>query len=100
MVSDSHDARSAYWNDAVEVSKLIHRSSDSAKVISVVHRATLRALRATNSASPRIKKMNAAPTTGRKITRERMGQSLMPYTPPVSRNHDTSAATPISIAKA
>src|SRR5919106_5694455 len=42
-----------------------------------VHSATARAFWATTSGSPRISRMNAAPASGRKITRESSGQSLM-----------------------
>src|SRR5688572_31734012 len=49
--------------------------------MSEVHNATLRQLWATTSSSPRMKKMKAAPTSGRKVTSERSGQSLIASTP-------------------
>src|SRR5215213_4872381 len=66
---------STSWKPACELSKLAQIKSERRKVTSAVHKATLRLLRATISGSPRMKKMNAAPTRGRKVTRERSGQS-------------------------
>ena len=43
--------------------------------MSDVHNATLRALRAANPGSPRIMKMNSAPTSGKKMINESSGQS-------------------------
>lgn len=79
-------ARSTIWNAAVVLSKFNQMNKDSTKVISEVHNATLRALRATTSGSPRINKMNAAPTSGRNVVSDRMGQPAMislasPYQP-------------------
>ena len=52
--------------------------------------------------SPRIRRMNAAPTSGRKVTSDRSGQSLIALPSAHSRNRYqvTRAATPISMAKA
>ena len=71
-------ARSTNWKDAVELSKSIQMPSDSAKVISEVQSAVIRALRATVRASPRTMNTNSAPTVGRKITRLRIGQPVTP----------------------
>ena len=84
----------------MDVSKPIHSTSDKTKVISDVHRATLRALRATNSSSPRMTKMNTAPTVGSKVRIVSRGQSNMIYAPPVVTTQDTMATSPSSIAKA
>src|SRR5262245_57299525 len=47
-----------------------------AKMISVVHSATQRALRCSASPSPRITVMNRAPTSGRKVMTDRTGQLM------------------------
>ena len=44
--------------------------------------------------------MNAAPASGRKVTRESSGQSPMALTQRTKRYQLTRAATPISMAKA
>ena len=72
--------------------------SEIANVMSVVHSATQRALRAPASSS-RKNAMNRAPASGRKVTTERIGQ-LVIRAPPANMNQVTSAATPISMAKA
>ena len=51
-----------------------------AKVMSVVHSATQRALR-TPASSSRRKAMNSAPATGRKVTTERIGQLVISAAP-------------------
>ena len=66
-----------------------------------VHSATLRAFCATTSGSPRIIMMNAAPASGRKITRDRSGQSLIAAVLSTANRYQvTRAATPISMANA
>ena len=52
------------------------RMSEIAKVMSVVHSATQRALRTPASSSFK-NEMNTAPTSGRKTTTERMGQLVI-----------------------
>ena len=44
--------------------------------------------------------MSSAPTSGRKVTVERIGQSLIGDPQPANISQVTSAATPISMAKA
>ena len=66
---------------------------------SVVHSATQRALRSPASSSPRRQMMNSAPTSGRKVDDERIGQ-LDISALPANMNQVMSAATPISMAKA
>ena len=65
-----------------------------------VQSATLRAFCATTAGSPRIIRMNAAPASGRKITRDRSGQSLIAAPQTANRYQLTRAATPISMANA
>src|SRR5215510_2001369 len=50
--------------------------SEIAKVISVVQSATQRALRFSASPSPRIIMMSSAPTSGRKMVTDRIGQLM------------------------
>jgi hypothetical protein len=103
-----HSRFSTNWKSGVAVSKFTHSSSDSAKVISEVHSATARALRATTASSPRTSMMNTAPTSGRKVTSERIGQVAVMAQPIPSnaaicgrkRYHVVISTTPISIAKA
>src|SRR5919106_4492426 len=73
----NHSACSTSWKSWRVGSKLPKISSDRRKVMPEVHNATARAFWATTSGSPRIKRMKAAPASGRKITRESSGQSLM-----------------------
>ena len=51
--------------------------SEIAKVMRVVHSAIQRALRLSASLSPRITMMNSAPTSGRKVVTERIGQLIV-----------------------
>src|SRR5258706_8694766 len=76
-----HEACSTNWKSALDRSNLNHKTSESRKVMSVVHSARYRALRATASLSPRSSAMRIDPATGRKVTRERIGQSLMIRSP-------------------
>ena len=71
-------ARSTNWKAAVVGSNSTHSTIDSAKTISEVDSAMLRALRATIASSPRASMMNATPTSGRKVTSDKSGQWLMP----------------------
>ena len=64
-------ARCTNWNSAVPGSNAAHSASDSAKVNSVVHRATARTLRTTYSAGPEMTAIIAAPRRGTPITTER-----------------------------
>src|SRR3970040_2054741 len=72
-----HCDSSTNWNLALAESKLTQMNSDSRKLIIDVHNATLRALRATTSASPRMVRMNSAPTSGRKVNSDRIGNCVM-----------------------
>ena len=67
---------------------------------SVVHSAIQRALRRFASPSPRISMMSSAPTSGRKVVTERIGQLIISPPSPTNMNQVISAATPISMAKA
>ena len=64
-----------------------------------VQSATLRAFCAT-AGSPRIIMMNAAPASGRKITRGTEAASRSSLPPTANRYQVTRAATPISMANA
>src|SRR3989338_9216382 len=70
-----HSARSTNWKPALSVSKPNQRKRESRNSIPLVHSATLRTLAATTSASPRMNRMKAAPTSGNMIKSERMGSS-------------------------
>jgi hypothetical protein len=74
MVPASHGLRSTNWNSGEPASKRHTRINEIAKVISVVHIATQRALRAMEGSSPRIAMMNSAPSSGRNTVTERIGQ--------------------------
>ena len=66
---------------------------------SVVHSATQRAVPLASGSLPRTSMMNSAPTSGRKVTTERMGQ-VHQCTPAENMNQVMNAAAPISMAKA
>src|SRR4029450_13948268 len=68
---------SSHWKPALVASKRAHRISEIRKVTSEVTRATLRQLRSTASFGPLTIRQNSAPTSGRKVTSERMGQLVI-----------------------
>src|SRR5262245_47035210 len=74
-------ACSTNWKSALVRSNSNHSTADSRKVSSEVQSARYRALRATASGSPRRNRIRTDPTTGRKVTMERIGQSLMVRSP-------------------
>src|SRR5918992_2227118 len=74
---ESHSVRSTSWKPGWLESKLTQIRSDRRKVMPAVQSATLRAFWATISGSPRIRRMKVAPTSGRKMTRDSSGQSLI-----------------------
>ena len=80
MVPPSHGRFSTNWKSAVDGSKRQTRMSETAKVISVVHSATQRALRAPSSSSLS-EAMKIAPASGRKMTTERIGQPVISALP-------------------
>src|SRR5690242_14431702 len=65
---------SSNWKPALVGSKWTHSSSDTRKVTSDVIIAALRQLRSTASLGPCTTRQNSAPTNGRKVTTERIGQ--------------------------
>jgi hypothetical protein len=77
MPSDSQDASSTNWKPGSALSKPIQMSSDTTKVNTVVNSATERMLRRPDGLSSRIHMMRNAPTSGRKVTVVRIGQSVM-----------------------
>src|SRR5919199_924659 len=84
---------STNWNSGVVGSKPSHRKTDSTNTIVEVHSAMLRALWATVSSSPRVARMKAAPTSGRKVTSERIGKPFIasprrPQQIPGDQQHD------------
>src|SRR5713226_2178832 len=81
MVPASHGLLSTNWNSGDPASKRHTRISEIAKVISVVHIATQRALRAMEWSSPRIAMMNSAPSKGRNVVTERIGQLAISMSP-------------------
>ncbi len=74
LIGPSQGRSSTNWNCAVVASKSRHSSNDSAKVMSVVHSAMKRALRKALSSCPRSSPISSAPSSGRKVTVERIGQ--------------------------
>ena len=74
VIAPSQGLSSTNWNWAVSGSKSRHRMSESAKVMSVVHSAMKRALRKELSSSPRNSAISSAPSSGRNVTVERIGQ--------------------------
>src|SRR6266436_7399333 len=81
MVPASHGFLSTNWNSGEPASKRHTRISEITKVISVVHIATQRALRAMEGSSPRIAMMNSAPRSGRSTVTERIGQLTISVSP-------------------
>src|SRR3954463_7096422 len=65
---------SSNWKPALVGSKCTQSSSDTRKVTSEVIIAALRQLRSTASLGPLTTRQNSAPTSGRKVTTERIGQ--------------------------
>src|SRR5262245_16240749 len=84
------------WKPALVGSKRAHRSSEITKVTTDVSSAALRQLRSTASLGPLTTRQNSAPTRGRNVTSERIGQLDIAY---LSMNQVTRATTPISISK-
>ena len=80
MVPPSQGRFSRNWKSAEAGSKRQTKMSEIAKVISVVHSATQRALLAPASSSRR-NAMNTAPTIGRKVTTDRIGQLVIGAAP-------------------
>src|ERR1700742_5066470 len=70
----SQEVFSTYWKSVCAGSKRHTRISEIPKVTSVVHSAIQRALRRAASSSPRLIQTTIAPTSGRKVTTDRMGQ--------------------------
>ena len=70
LKAPSHARSSTNWKPGLAVSKLIQISSETANVISVVHKATQRILR---TASALRHAMNSAPANGRNVMIDRMG---------------------------
>src|ERR1700726_2420067 len=86
MCSAGTQARfSSNWNDALVGSKRAHRTSEITKTTSEVISAALRQLRSTASLGPLTTRQNNAPTSGRNVTRERIGQ---PDIGPLPHHHD------------
>ncbi len=77
MPGPSQSACSTNWKAAVLPSKRNQMTSDSANTTSVVTSAIQRALLATALSDPRVSRMAATPTSGRKVTMLRMGQPFM-----------------------
>src|SRR6185437_1541534 len=95
----SQSACSTNWNSGVVGSKPPQMKSDRTKVMSDVHSAIQRALRASSAGSRRGRmRMNATPTSGRNVVRLRMGKPLVMVGRPspecleeVPRHHDDGA---------
>src|SRR5215470_10655091 len=70
----SHDVFSTYWKSVCTGSNRHTRISETPKVTSVVQSAIQRELRRAASSSPRLIQTISAPSSGRKVTTDRMGQ--------------------------
>src|SRR5215468_9986147 len=81
MVPESHGFLSTNWNSGEPASKRHTTISEIAKVIKVVQSATQRALPAMEASSPRIAMMNSAPSSGRNVVTERIGQLAISLPP-------------------
>src|SRR5262252_2266760 len=81
MVPASQGFLSTNWNSGEPASKRHRRISEITKVISVVHIATQRALRATEWSSPGNAVMKSAPSSGRNTVTERIGQLTISASP-------------------
>src|SRR3984893_5870228 len=81
MVPASQGFLSTNWNSGEPAAKRHSFGREIAKVISVVHSAAQRALRAMEASSPRIATMNSAPSSGRKVVTERIGQLAISVPP-------------------
>src|SRR5690242_1737796 len=99
MLKDGiQSARSTNWKSGELESKSTHSFSDSTKTMSEVQSAIERAFFAVVASSPRVSIMSAAPTSGRKVTRERIG--IAQPADRTRRYQVTNATTPTTIAKA
>ena len=90
---------STNWNSGEVGSKRHTITSEMAKVTSVVHSATQRAVPLASASLPRTSMMNSAPSSGRKVTTERIGQFMF-ISATANMNQVMKAAAPISMAKA
>ncbi len=77
MPLSSHSVFSTNWKPGSALSKPVQMKIDSTKVTIVVHNAIMRMLRRALSPSSRTKRISRTPTSGRNVTVERMGQSVM-----------------------
>ena len=72
-----------------------------AKVTSVAHSAIQRAVPRASRSFPRTSNvMSSAPSSGRNVTTERIGQFMIQCVPVANMNQVMNAAAPISMAKA
>src|SRR5215475_9537764 len=100
LSAGTQSSLSSNWKPALVASKRAHNSSEIRKVTTEVSRAALLQLRSTASFGPLTIRQKSAPTSGRKVTTERIGQlTIGPYLA-ASMNQVTRAATPTSITKA
>src|SRR5215470_11169689 len=77
MVPASHGFFSTNWNSAEAASKREASRSVMARTTTVTHSAVQRALRFDAASSPGSSMMNSAPTSGRNVMTESMGQLAM-----------------------
>src|SRR5690242_6163013 len=100
MLKDGiHSARSTNWKSGELGSKSTHNFSDRTKTMSEVQSAIERAFFPVVASSPRVTMMRTAPTSGRKVMRERIGIANQPADQ-TRRYHVTKATTPTTMAKA
>src|SRR3954470_23192726 len=77
MAPASQGCLSTNWNSGEEPSKRASIINETANVTMVVHSAAQRALRFPASLSPGSIMMNSAPTSGRNVVIERIGQLVI-----------------------
>src|SRR5512140_723037 len=77
MVPASHAFFSTNWNSAEAGSKRDARTSVITRSTTVTHQAVQRAFRLVAVSSPGSSMMNSAPTSGRNVTTESIGQLAM-----------------------
>src|SRR5215813_406564 len=97
LSAGTQSAFSSNWKPALVGSKRTQSRIEITNVTIEVTSAALLQLRSTASLGPLTTRQKAAPTRGRNVTSERIGQLDIAY---LSMNQVTRATTPISITKA
>ena len=77
MPESSQANFSTNWKPACELSKPVQMNSEMMKVNAVVNSAMARMLRRAFSLSSLMNRISSTPTSGRKVTSERIGQAVI-----------------------